>query len=107
MTLHSLADARSLALHSEVASRLASDPGIVDRARRRVSTWLTDAGAHPYAEAWARLLALPTTELQRELESPSEMMITLRQASPFAGALDSKTRAQLLKRPELRPNEAR
>jgi len=105
--LRSLADARSWALHQEVAARLAARPELVTRAKQRVAGWLKEPTEHPYASAWDDLLRLPPQELEEALIDTGDRMITLRQASPFAGALDAATRWRILKRPELRPRETR
>lgn len=103
---HSLADARSWALHEEVAARIPGKPELVVRARERVAGWMSRPTEHPYASAWSELLLLPVQKLQEALTDRSDRMCTLRQASPFAGALDAATRWKILKRPELRPREA-
>jgi hypothetical protein len=91
MTGHALADATSLALHREVASRLRAEPSLVGRARERVAGW--GDGAHPYyRDAWTALLDGPLDALCALLESDSERARELRQASPFAGIVDSATR---------------
>lgn len=104
---HSLAEARSWALHQEVAARLASQPRLIERAKQRVAKWLSHPSEHPYAAAWDRLLQAPLEQLQQALVDESIEMCTLRQASPFAGALDAQTRWQILKQPELRSRETR
>jgi len=104
---HSLAEARSWALHAEVAARLAASPELVLSAQQRVSGWLTRRAEHPYAAAWDDLLRLPLGQLGQALTDKGERMCALRQASPFAGALDAATRWSILKRPELRSREAR
>lgn len=103
---HSLAEERSWALHVEVARRLPSRPDLLEAARRRVSAWLAEPGRHPYADDWRALLDAGTRELVEALRDVSPRMCTLRQASPFAGALDARTRWEILKRPELRRREA-
>lgn len=103
---HSLADARSWALHEEVAVRILEQPQLVLRARVRVEGWMSQPAEHPYASAWNELLLLPSQELQEALKDKGDRMCMLRQASPFAGALDAATRWKILKRPELRPREA-
>jgi hypothetical protein len=102
---HSLAEARSWALHSEVARRLSSNPQIIERARKRVQEWLDDPVRHPYAKSWNELLCGAPTELALALMRKDDEMCTLRQASPFAGALDNHTRWQILKQSALRPRE--
>jgi hypothetical protein len=48
-----------------MSERLAADPGLVDRARERVATWLEDGSvARPYAEAWDRLLRAPALAVE-------------------------------------------
>jgi hypothetical protein len=105
--LHSLAEARSWALHREVAARLWEHPEIIERAQQRVQKWLLTPALHPYARDWQELLAGSTENIIEALLSTGEQMCTLRQASPFAGALDSRTRWHILKQPELRHREAR
>ena len=102
---HSLAEARSWALHREVATRLATQPELIDRAKQRVGQWLTSPEEHPYATAWAALLQGSLEELHAVLVGKDHWACTLRQASPFAGALDNITRWRILKQPELRPRE--
>lgn len=104
---HSLAEKRSWALHREVAARLVTHPEIIERARRRVEAWLEDPAQHPYAPEWRALLAENVSSVAIALCDTSARMCTLRQASPFAGALDNETRWRILKQAELRPNETR
>jgi hypothetical protein len=93
MAGHQLADRTSLALHREVARRIAADPGIVQRARERLAR-LTSM--HPYyREAWERALSAPIEELCALLGEDSERARDMRQASPFAGALDPATRLRI------------
>jgi hypothetical protein len=99
---HSLAEKRSWALHREVATRLLDDPAVAERARVRVEGWLRNPTDHPYAKDWQALLARSTAALAEALVDTSSRMCTLRQASPFAGALDNRTRWRILKDPELR-----
>ncbi len=76
------------------------------QAKRRVQGWLERPREHPYAQDWMQLLEGDEAELIAALKSPEARMCTLRQASPFAGALDAKTRWKVLKSPELRGREA-
>jgi hypothetical protein len=96
---HALAEERSLELHRAVAQRLRADPALVERARRRVDAWLRDgAVARPYAEAWRDVLSRPAGEVAAFLEDPGDRARQLRQASPFAGFLDPRTRWGILRR---------
>jgi hypothetical protein len=90
---HAVAEETSLALHTAVAERIRADPSLVERAKRRVEDWLRDgtvAGA--YAEAWREILARPASDVALFLEDTGERARQLRQTSPFAGALDPRTR---------------
>lgn len=90
---HRTAERRSLAYHRAIAERIAREPTIVDTARERVRTW---QGVHPrYVAAWREILDRPVPEITALLAEDSERMTTLRQASPFAGALDPQTRWQI------------
>jgi hypothetical protein len=90
---HRTAERRSLAYHSAIAERLVRDPSILERARARVAGWTAAGEVHPkWSAAWAELLARPSTEICDKLCEPSEHMTALRQVTPFAGVLDSRTR---------------
>jgi hypothetical protein len=88
-----LAEERSRALHLAIAERLQADPALIDEARARVRAWLRDGTvARVYAEARQALLDRPLEDLVAALGERSERMHDLRQVSPFAGALDARTR---------------
>jgi hypothetical protein len=96
---HALVEERSLELHRAVAERLRADPTLVESARRRVDAWLRDGTvARAYAEAWQDVLARPAGEVAAFLEDPGGRARQLRQASPFAGFLDPRTRWRILRR---------
>ena len=98
LDLHRLGELRSISYHQEIASRIAADPRLQAAARERVDGWIESGRvARPYALEWRRLLAGPVSELQRELADPCERMTVLRSCSPFAGALDSRTRWRLFR----------
>jgi len=66
---------------------------VLDVARARVETRLKDGSvARHYAQAWRDLLARPTEAIAAALVDPGEHARELRQVSPFAGALDPRTR---------------
>lgn len=96
---HRVAEARSLELHRAVAVALASDPGLVDEARARVSQWRA-AGrlAAAYADAWLAILDEPLGEIQRAITEDSESARALRQATPFAGVIDPRSRWRIWER---------
>jgi hypothetical protein len=96
---HAGAEERSLALHHAVAERLRADPSLIERARRRVEDWLRDGTvARPSAEAWREVLAGTVEGVAAFLEDPGDRARQLRQASPFAGFLDARTRWSILRR---------
>lgn len=96
---HRRAELKSLALHREVARRLRADPSVLERARQRVAGWGDEV--HPYyREQWAAALAGDVDAVCALLESDTEHARDLRQASPFAGALDNATRWAILREVE-------
>jgi hypothetical protein len=89
---HRDADRRSLALHAEVARRLRVNPELRTTARARLPRI-----SAAYRDAWSSLLDGPLIHLLEMLASESEEAAALRQASPFAFALDPKTRQRILR----------
>jgi len=90
---HALAEERSLALHKLVAERLRADPGLLDRARDRVRSWLRDGSvARPLAEEWEEVLSHPVEAVAAVLSDAGQRARALRQTSPFAGVIDPRTR---------------
>lgn len=91
--LHDLAEERSLAYHQRVAELLPLRPELLGAARRRAAQWAQSSdGSAGYARRWLGLLALPLGELTALLTDRSEAARALRQATPFAGALDPRER---------------
>lgn len=68
-------------------------------ARERVASWLAEPAARSvaraYAEAWRDILAGDIPSIRRALVDDSEQGRALRQCTPFAGAIDPRTRWQL------------
>ena len=96
MDLHRLGEARSLAMHRAIAARLPSEPRLLAMAKARVHDWLRSRQVHPeYAQAWAKLLDQPIESVAIALTTDDESGRALRQVSPFAGALDARTRWQI------------
>jgi hypothetical protein len=94
--LHGLAEERSIELHRAVAQRLLSQPDLLDVARARVRAWLGTGSTHPhYAKAWAEVLDGDVSRIAAFLVDPGERARAMRQASPFAGFLDSRTRFRI------------
>lgn len=91
MDLHRLAEERSVAYHRVIAERLLRQPEVLEKARRRVESWLT-SGAPFYARKWAEILAGDPPAIAAFLVERSELADELRQSSPFAGALSPRER---------------
>ena len=90
---HRTAERRSLAYHRAIATRIAAEPGLVADARARIGGW-RDVHAR-YVAGWQRILAGSPAEIAARLVEDSAEMTMLRQVSPFAGALDARTRWQI------------
>ena len=81
---HRLLEARSLALHREVARRLRENPALLAQAREHVERWAAQGTLAPtYADAWRRLLDSPLEALLALLIDESEPARALRQTTPF------------------------
>jgi hypothetical protein len=94
----SVVDARSLALHRGVARRLRDRPELLEVARARVRAWREDEDIHPHwIEVWSDILSRPLDEIIEVITDPGEQGAELRQASPFAGVLDPRTRWEILR----------
>jgi hypothetical protein len=96
---HRLAEARSLALHTEVARQLELHPETLDAARARVEEWLaTGSVPRRWAEKWAEILAGSSADIIAAITDTGEQARALRQTSPFAGAIDPRKRWAILRR---------
>lgn len=94
---HRRNEARSLALHREVARRIREQPELLEPVRARVDGWLREGTvARTYAEAWRELLSRELDELLEAVIDPSERGRDLRQCTPFAGVIDPRTRWRIL-----------
>ena len=98
---HRVAEERSLALHREVARRMLARPELLEHARNRVEGWSRDRriAAH-WVKAWSELLSHSLDEVIVAITDRGETGRSLRQTSPFAGVIDSKTRWEILRRCE-------
>ena len=92
MDLHRLAEERSVAYHRVIAERLLEQPKVLEMARRRVQSWLSNSGAPPYARKWEEILAGAPSSIAAFLIERSERADELRQSTPFAGALTPQER---------------
>ena len=95
---HRVAEERSLALHREVARQMRANPEILVHARQRVHSWSQRGSVHRFWVAqWERILRCSTEEVGAAITDPSERGRALRQTSPFAGAIDPRTRWAILR----------
>ena len=93
MDLHRLGEARSIELHRAVAAMLRREPARVAKARERVRRWRAEGSVPlPYVEAWERHLEGPLKALCAAMVDEREWARALRQVTPFAGFVDSRTR---------------
>lgn len=94
---HRVAEARSLALHHEVARRIRERPELLGEVRARVESWLRDGSvALPHAQSWWEILSHDLERILEAILDPSERGRDLRQCTPFAGILDPRTRWRIL-----------
>jgi hypothetical protein len=94
---HRIAEARSLALHTEVARQLKLRPETLDDARVRVAGWLeTGSVARPWAEEWSKILSGTLDDVITAITDNGEHARSLRQTSPFAGTIDPRRRWKIL-----------
>ena len=93
MNAHRLAEERSLALHRAIAERLVAEPAVLISARARVRRWLETGEVHRHwATEWDAVLSRSVDEIRASLYDGSEHARALRQVTPFAGAIDPRTR---------------
>jgi hypothetical protein len=77
-------DRAKLMIHRLVARRMATDPGLIGRAREALSKASAAGDAHTYMDEWRDLLAHDPAELRRLITARSAEMTRLRLSSPFA-----------------------
>lgn len=96
---HAANDAVNLAYHKAIATKLRSEPAVLDRARLRVPGWLNEGTVSAYyAELWDQALAGSMDDLLAVLADRSERATAMRQVSPFAGALTPQERWAIWRR---------
>src|SRR5262249_39586659 len=95
---------RSLAYHRAVAARIVREPALIERARGKVAGWLAAGRVPFYAREWQRILSGPAESVSALITADTEEARALRQATPFAGALEQRERWGIGK--EVREREA-
>lgn len=87
---HAVLDERARALGTAIATKLSTDPSLVERARNYIARRLTraSAGERRELQEWDRLLhTMSLPRLRRFLMESSERATRLRQTLPFVGVL--------------------
>lgn len=94
---HRLAEARSLAMHTLIAERIARDPRTLDIARRNLERWAERWGEQRprWLHEWQALMGRPWPDIAALISEPSERAARLRQSSPFAGVLTPEERRRI------------
>lgn len=99
MPTHPQIDARSLALHREVASKLLRDRALFERARATLRRWRSSVSpsSQPYLIEWERLMNQGLEATLAVALEDSERAAALRQSSPFTAVLTPRERFVFLK----------
>jgi hypothetical protein len=94
---HQRIDARSLAMHRLIASKLLSNPSLINQALSVLARWRAQATEPPssYFLEWERILESRPEVVAEFLVSPSEDATRLRQSSPFTNVLTNEERSEV------------
>jgi hypothetical protein len=94
---HRLHDARSLAMHTAIASKIDRDPTLLEKAHDNLRRWRDRQGdsVAPWLVEWQKLLRRPWREVAGIITGLTEESARLRQSSPFAGVLDVAQRRRI------------
>lgn len=98
--LHSDLDARSLARHRLVASKLRQDPVLFDRVRETLARWQRNASPASAVglREWQKLIDLGMEQALAVALEESERGDAFRQNSPFCGVLTRSERRAFYRR---------
>ena len=90
---HRIGEERSLELHRIIAKRLVDEPQLVTDALARLARWRgANAVSEHYATIWLKLLEGPREDLLAAMTDDGPRGRELRQATPFAGVVEPRTR---------------
>ena len=94
---HRIIEARSLAMHCLIASKIAADPSLLDVARTNLAAWRRRYGDTPprALEEWREILDRTWQAIAALITDPGEAAGRLRQSSPFAGLLTQAERQRV------------
>jgi len=84
-------------MHRLIASKLLTDPGLINQARSTLARWRAQA-AEPvpsYFLEWEKILEGSPEEITDLLGSSSEEATRLRPSSPFTNVLTSEERSKI------------
>lgn len=96
---HEEIDSRSLAFGRAIASRLATEPQLIDRARATAVRWMATAApaVRPALQEWIAALSGPVDFVVHLLTASDQRAVRLRQSNPFAGVLSASERNSILR----------
>lgn len=93
---HRTAELQGLAYHRLVAERL--DERLIEDAQRRLERWRRTGRIHlRWADEWEQILTMPAWRIAKTIGADTASARTLRQTSPFAGALPELERRRLVR----------
>jgi len=94
-----LVEARSLAMHVEIARKIERDPQLFAIAHDNVARWAAQrTGQLPaWLNEWREILQRPWRSIAALITDPGVNAARLRRSSPFAGVLSNQERWQIYK----------
>jgi len=94
---HRILDARSLAMHCRIASKITRDPKLLAKAKENLERWCAkpQSPQPQYLREWQEILERPWPEIAELITSMRENSTRLRSSSPFAGVLTARERDQI------------
>lgn len=91
-------DWRSLEMHRLIATKLKTDPSLVERARSNISRWKNQRGVKPAYSEWEEILSSGMDRILRVLTSEDQASARLRSSTPFTGILAKEERKEIYAR---------
>jgi hypothetical protein len=94
---HRRLEARSLAMHAVIASKIERDPALLAVPQNNIERWSARWGgdAPAWLYEWKEVLKQPWSRVAALITEPSERAARLRQSSPFAGVLSNEERRRI------------
>ncbi len=88
-------DWRSLEMHRLIATKLKTDPSLVERARSNISRWKNQRGVRAAYTEWEEILSLGMDRILHVLTSEDQASARLRSSTPFTGILSDAERKMI------------